>query len=188
MKMINLFPTTIYENHYEGDLSPYIDKCIELRDKIKCGGDSWIRRPYNTHDTYNLFKDKFFKKLTDFFGKNVKVFNKKIGIKKVSMKTGYAWFNLYNEGDSQEFHDHNFNIISGIFYLKSNKDDARTVFRSPINELPSDKHDVNNFYTWKSYKVLPVQGKLLLFRSNLEHCVEKQPFNSNRITIALNYK
>ena len=186
--MINLFPTTIYENHYEGDLSPYIDKCMELKDKIKCGGDNWINRPYNTNETYNIFKDKFFKNLIDFFNENVRVFNKQMGVKKVSIKKGCGWFNLYNKGDSQEFHDHNFNVISGIFYLKSNKNDALTVFKSPIGELPSDKYDENNFYTWKNYRVPPVQGKLLLFRSNIQHCVEKQMFNSNRITIALNYK
>ena len=95
---------------------------------------------------------------------------------------------MSNKGDSQEFHDHNFNIISGIFYLKSSKNDAPTVFRSPINELPSDRHNENNFYNWRHYRIQPVQGKLLLFRSNIEHCVERQLIDSNRITIAVNYK
>ena len=188
MKIYNLFPTTIYENYYEGDLTPYIDKCMKLKDKIKCGGDGWLNRPYNTHNTYNLYKDKFFKKLIDFFNKNVETFSKEIGAKEVSIKTGCGWFNVSNKGDSQEFHDHNFNIISGIFYLKSSENDASTVFKSPIGELPSDKHNENNFYNRRSYRIQPVQGKLLLFRSNIEHCVERQMIDSNRITIAVNYK
>jgi hypothetical protein len=92
--MVNLFPTTIYENHYEGDLTPYIDKCMKLKDKIKCGGNNWINKPYNTYNTYDLFKDKFFKKLINFFNENVETFSKEIGAKKVSIKTGGGWFNL----------------------------------------------------------------------------------------------
>ena len=46
----------------------------------------------------------------------------------------------------------------------------------------------NNFYNWRHYRIQPVQGKLLLFGSNIEHCVERQLIDSNRITIAVNYK
>jgi len=187
MKIINLFPTPIYETDYKGDLSPYIDKCMKLKDKIKCGGDGWLEKPYNTHQTHNLFKDKDFKNLISFFNKHAKIFIKEIGIKEVSIKKGNAWFNVYNKGDSQEFHNHNFDTISGIFYLKSSDKDANTIFKSPLTQLPSDKFNENNFYTWKSYKSYPIQGKLILFRSNVEHGVEKQKVNSNRITIGINY-
>ena len=59
MTIINLFPTTIYETYYKDDLTPYINKCIELKDKIECGGNKWREKPYNTSGTYDLFKDKF---------------------------------------------------------------------------------------------------------------------------------
>ena len=187
MTIINLFSTTIYETYFTENLSNYIDRCMELKDKIKIGGDNWVIKPYNTHKKYNLFKDKYFRKLNNFFTEHVEQYCKELGIKKV--KTDDCWFNIYNKGDSQEYHDHNFSVISGIFYLKSNKNDAHTVFKSPINALPSDaKFDKDNVYTWNTYKSYPIQGKLLLFRSNLLHCVEQQKTNSNRITIALNYK
>ena len=189
MTIINLFPTTIYETYYKDDLTPYINKCIELKDKIECGGNKWRKKPYKTSGTYDLFKDKFFKKIKDFFNEHVLIFTKTIGIKKVDINNGRAWFNVYNKNDSQEYHNHNFEVISGIFYLKSNKKDSNTMFRSPIDSLPSDpKFDENNIYTWKIYKSNPIQGKLLLFRSNLVHCVERQMVDSNRITIAVNYR
>ena len=189
MTMINLFPTTIYETYYEGDLTPYINKCIELKDKVKSGGNNWINRPYNTSETYDLFKDKFFKKLKDFFNKHVVIFTKTIGMKNFNTKKARAWFNIYNKNDSQEFHNHNFETISGIFYLKSSEGDANTYFKSPVTRLPTDpEFDKNNPYTWKVYKSYPIQGKLLLFRSDLDHCVERQVMDSNRITIAVNYK
>ena len=189
MKIINLFPTAIYETYYKGDLTPYVDRCIELKDKIKRGGGNWVNGPYNTCGSYDLSKDKFFKKLIDFFNKHVMIYTKTIGLKKVDVKQADAWFNVYNKNDSQEYHNHNFNVVSGIFYLKSDKKDSNTVFKSPINDLPSDaKFDDNNIYTWKVYKSYPIQGKLLFFRSDLDHCVERQMVDSNRITIAVNYK
>ncbi len=189
MKIINLFPTAIYETYYKGDLTPYVDRCIELKDKIKRGGGNWVNGPYNTCGSYDLSKDKFFKKLIDFFNKHVMIYTKTIGLKKVDVKQADAWFNVYNKNDSQEYHNHNFNVVSGIFYLKSDKKDSNTVFKSPINDLPSDaKFDDNNIYTWKTYKSYPIQGKLLFFRSDLDHCVERQMVDSNRITIAVNYK
>ena len=189
MKIINLFPTAIYETYYKGDLTPYVDRCIELKDKIKRGGGNWVNGPYNTCGSYDLSKDKFFKKLIDFFNKHVMIYTKTIGLKKVDVKQADAWFNVYNKNDSQEYHNHNFNVVSGIFYLKSDKKDSNTVFKSPINDLPSDaEFDDNNIYTWKVYKSYPIQGKLLFFRSNLDHCVERQMVDSNRITIAVNYK
>ena len=189
MTIINLFPTAIYETYYKGDLTPYVDRCIELKDKIKKGGGNWVNGPYNTCGSYDLFKDKHFKKLKNFFNEHVIRFTRAIGIESVNTKQGYAWFNLFNKNDSQEYHNHNFNVVSGIFYLKSNEGDANTCFKSPINDLPSDaKFDETNAYTWKIYKSYPIQGKLLFFRSDLDHCVERQMVDSNRITIAVNYK
>ena len=189
MKIINLFPTAIYETYYKGDLTPYVDRCIELKNKVKRGGGNWVNGPYNTCGSYDLSKDKFFKKLIDFFNKHVMIYTKAIGLKKVDVKQADAWFNVYNKNDSQEYHNHNFNVVSGIFYLKSDKKDSNTVFKSPINDLPSDaEFDDNNIYTWKIYKSYPIQGKLLFFRSDLDHCVERQMVDSNRITIAVNYK
>ena len=189
MTVINLFPTTIYQTYYKGDLTPYVNRCIELKDKVKRGGGNWINGPYNTYDTYDLFKDNYFKKLKNFFNEHVMIYTKTIGLKKVDVKKACAWFNVYNKSDSQEYHNHNFNIVSGIFYLKSNDQDSNTIFKSPISDLPSDaEFDENNIYTWKIYKSYPIQGKLLLFRSDLNHCVEQQMVDSNRITISVNYK
>ena len=42
MTVVNLFPTTIYETYYKEDLTPDIDKCVELKDNVKSGGGIWI--------------------------------------------------------------------------------------------------------------------------------------------------
>ena len=184
--IINLFPTALYTSKYKGDLKTYIKKCLKLSKKISKGGGNWLQQPYNTCNKHDFFNDKTFKPLTDFFDEQASIFLKNLNMKKCLKKQ--SWFNLYNVGDSQEFHNHNWKSISGIFYLKAGPKDAKTIFKSPIKDYPADwDFDRDNFYTWKSYVIKPEQGTLLLFRSDLEHCVEKQINNSKRITIALNY-
>ena len=184
--IINLFPTALYKSKFEGDLKIYTEQCLKLSKKINKGGDHWLHQPYNTCGKHNFFNDKTFKPLTDFFDKQAAIFLKSLNMKRCLKKQ--SWFNLYNVGDSQEFHSHHWDSISGIFYLKTNSQDAKTIFRSPIKDYPADgDFDKDNPYTWKLYMVKPEQGTLLLFKSDLEHCVEKQINNSQRVTIALNY-
>tara|TARA_R110002126_G_scaffold112173_3_gene250301 strand:+ start:31 stop:591 length:561 start_codon:yes stop_codon:yes gene_type:complete len=182
----NLFPTALYTTRFEGNLKPYIQHCLELSETFKKGGNDWVHQPYNTHNKHNIFQDKRFKPLTTFFDEHAKIFAKNLNMN--SFLKREAWFNLYKMGDSQEYHNHHWKSISGIFYLKSTLDDARTIFKSPIKDYPKDGDlEENNPYTWKTYSFKPGQGVLLLFKSDLEHCVEKQKKKSKRITIALNY-
>ena len=184
--IINLFPTPLYTTKFDGDLKIYSDRCLKLSQKIKKGGGHWINQPYNTCEKYNFFEDKTFKPLTDFFDKHVDIFLKSLNMKKCLNKN--AWFNLYSAGDSQEFHAHHWDSVSGIFYLKTTPKDAKTIFKSPLRPYPTDGDFAqDNPYTWKIYTVEPKQGTLLLFKSDLEHCVEKQMTNSQRLTMALNY-
>ena len=182
----NLFPTALYTIKFEGDLKPYTQRCLKLSKTVDNGGDHWVHQPYNTYNKHNIFEDKKFKPLTEFFDKHAKIFAKHLNIKGNLKKE--AWFNLYKKGDSQEYHNHHWKSISGIFYLKSNLGDAKTIFKSPVRDYPTDgEFNKNNPYTWKTYSFKPGQGVLLLFKSDLEHCVERQEKNSCRITIGLNY-
>ena len=182
----NLFPTPIYEARYDENLEPYIQKCLELKDTVECGGEDWIGKPYNTLGTYNLFEDKDFRPLCKWINTHTLKFAGELNLKPF-VRRG-AWFNIYNKGDYQEFHDHNFDSVSGIFYLQAKEDDAKSIFVSPLRDLPYEgEFDPKNKYTWKQYHISPKQGKLILFKSDLLHGVEGQKENTNRITISFNY-
>ena len=182
----NIFPSTVYSQKYGESLIEECKKSLLLKSKIKCGGDTWIHKPLNSNGTLNIFLDKDFDKLSKFFDLHVENYTKQLGMNRVRREQ--AWLNFYKKGDSQEFHDHNFSAISGVFYLKGNKKDAATIIKSPLQDNPNDSpFDFNNPYTWKNYRVNFEEGKLLLFKSSLQHCVEKQKEDSERITISFNY-
>ena len=191
MKIHNLFCTPISQSFYpehsniKDDL---INHCFDIKSKIDSGGNDWISKSvYTTCNTYNIYKDKKFKLLNDWIYGQVTEFKNTIGFdKKLTEDT--AWLNIYNKNNFQEYHNHNFHCISAIYYLKASKDDGRTFFKSPLPENPNTpKVDVDNPYTWSSFFTIPEEGKLVIFNSSIEHCVEAQNNNNVRITLAYNY-
>ena len=86
------------------------------------------------------------------------------------MKYDYEiWWNYYSEGKFQEFHSHNVNVLSGIFYLTDSE--AATCFCERGNR----------------YSVYPKKGKIVLFPSWLGHYVQPAKPMEERGTIAFNF-
>lgn len=166
-----------------------VNHCFSIKLNTKTGGKNWISKNlYNTCDIYDIFEDNTFQQLNNWVTEKANEFKKHLGQSK-NIKQSKAWFNIYNKNSFQEFHNHNFNYISCIYYLKANKEDAKTIFKSPLIENIYDPElDSKNPYTWKTFKIDPLEGRLVLFKSSLEHCVESQNIENPRITLAYNYK
>ena len=188
--MLNLFPTPIkiVENS-SFDCSNLVSYCKKLSKNVERGGENWITKSvFNTFNTYNICNDSKFTVLNNWINKEVDTFVKEIGFSGVNdSKTG-GWFNLYNKNDYQEWHNHNFHLVSAIYYLKANKNSAKTYFKNPLLENPNKPvFDSNNLYTWQNYFIEPKDNTLVLFRSDLNHCVESHENNSTRITLSYNF-
>ena len=188
--MINLFstPLKIVKNK-SFESNDLVDYCHKLSKKVDRGGEHWINKDiYNTSTTYNICKDEKFKELNDWIHKKVNVFVKEIGFSEVDKSKTMGWFNIYNKKDFQEWHNHNFRLVSAIYYLKVDNTSAKTWFKNPLPENPNTpEFDSNNPYTWSTYFVEPENNSLVIFKSNLDHCVETQQSDSTRITLAYNF-
>jgi hypothetical protein len=57
---------------------------------------------------------------------------------------------------------------------------------SNLNIVPDDKKRMIELSGY-SIKFQPISGMLLIFRSHLEHCVEQQKSNTERISLAYNF-
>jgi len=105
---------------------------------------------------------------------------------KVNLKyEGNAFFNIYKKHDYQETHDHAGSIISCIYFLKSNEKSSRVFFKSRMYD--NIEHDSSNPPTgnvW--FESQP--GKLLIFRSYVQHFVEQHLDEEERISLAYNFK
>ena len=168
--------------------------CLKIRDSVdEVGQDNWISNTYNS--PIDIYSDKKFFELNVWVEEQVKLYIKKLKMFTFNDKTEKlielnnnkgGWFNIYEKNSFQEYHSHN-SLISCIYYLKSNTNDAKTWFESPVNdqlfiEYPKDNNSPNGtvFHS-------PKAGKLLIFRGYVRHCVEQKQTDDLRITLAYNF-
>jgi uncharacterized protein (TIGR02466 family) len=138
--------------------------------------------------------DKNLKNIFVEINKGVDLLIKKLNIKENLYLKNY-WFNVNNFGSSNSVHHHlhvkSLNIISGVFYVNCPKDSGEIIFLNP-NKMTStifddsvvSKYDNFNSSQW-NFK--PKNGLFILFPSYLEHFVQPNLSNEDRISIAFNY-
>ena len=99
------------------------------------------------------------------------------------------WFNISEPGDYQEFHQHPNNHCSAVYYVKTQENCGNIVFKNPesIGDMYQIPNEVDTRLSFKTAKYEPKDSRLLIFKSNLMHMVEKNKSNSDRISIALNF-
>lgn len=165
-----------------------VKHCLQLQKKIQSGGSNWISsQTYNTSNTYNILKDKNFKNLNDWITEQVQTYAKSLKYKD-SFLCADGWFNIYNEHDYQEYHTHPDYTLSAIYFLKSLKNGSKTFFdTNPISDSNRPTTDINFGMTNRIIHHDPIPGKLLIFRSNVLHCVERNKYKDSRISLAYNF-
>jgi uncharacterized protein (TIGR02466 family) len=162
--------------------------CKKIKKEKTSGGKNWVSvDTYNTQGTCNLINIKEFKKLNDWIFEQVKNYSNRLGYKN-NFICDDAWFNIYNKNDFQEYHIHPKHSLSAIYFLTSPKEGAaRTFFESPISEEFQDPLSDDPLVS-KRVNYYPKAGRLIIFRSNVRHCVERHKSNKLRISLAYNFK
>jgi|TARA_E500000318_G_scaffold57540_1_gene53381 uncharacterized protein (TIGR02466 family) len=166
-------------------------KCLQLKKKIKKGGDNWVsNRTYNTLSTYSIVDQKDFLPIQNFITDAVISYSNKtkIDITHLNPRPHEGWFNVYNKYDYQEYHIHGSSTLSTIYFLNADRGHAKVAFKSPVNEMSRIKYKEHEDLTYKQMFVEPVPGMCIIFDSSLEHAVEQHLLDTPRITLAYNYK
>jgi len=166
-----------------------VKECLFLSSKIKKGGKNWIsNNTYNTLDTYNILKNKKFNNLNKWVFNKVLEYSNHLKYQN-NYKCNEGWFNIYKKYDYQEFHDHGKNTLSAVYFLKSNSEKYSKIwFKFNVNENLMDPTTDSSFIlTSPSAWYKPIPGRLLIFKSTLKHCVERQEDNDLRISLAYNF-
>tara|TARA_R100001509_G_scaffold22053_1_gene11542 strand:+ start:110 stop:706 length:597 start_codon:yes stop_codon:yes gene_type:complete len=189
------FPTLIgyYDNPHHSALEKDVsDRCFELEKTIKKGGvNIWLSDTvYNTDGTYETWEDKHFKGINDFVLEKVTEYANEIGLKDdcLNYRPYDSWFTIYRKGDYQEYHTHGSSVISAIYFVKANDKSAKVYFKSPIADHIVPEYKERSADTWERIFYDPKPGRLVVFRSYLEHCVEMQKDKESRISLAYNFK
>jgi len=186
----HLFPTiishSIYPDHKNIE-KKLIKYCCNFPKKFN-NKKSFLNngKLFTTFQNHNLLEDINFKNLNDWVKEQVKLYVEKTTMNYNIKFEGEAFFNIYNKNDYQESHNHFGYIISCIYFLKANKKASKVYFKPNI--LDNIKYDnfLNSPHSPVFYEAQP--GKLLIFRSYLDHFVEQHLDSEKRISIAYNFK
>ena len=165
-------------------------KCLELRKKIKSGGQNWVSNDtYNTIDTYHLGKDPDFSTINEFVTNQVVHYCKAQNIDLNCLNTypADAWFSIYKKNNYQDWHVHNPAMISVAYYLRCDDSSAKIYFKHPVVETVTPKILSYNNLNFERIEFQPKPGLILIFRSYLHHCVGQQKNNDIRICLSYNY-
>lgn len=167
----------------------FYNKIKELKKQKGENLEPWLCNTFTSRYYYDLDSDEQFRGVLTDVKKSVLRFAEYYGTKNVSPILLNSWINLAQPGNYQEYHIHTNSHISVVYFIKIPKDSGSLVFRShsadkDMLELPTTELTPPSFKTWR---VEPVENKLVMFKSNLSHMVERNKSNEDRVTIAMNF-
>ena len=188
---INLFPSVIHQfdvNGFNEIQDELIDCVYKMREKDPVGHTISNRRGWQSSCFSIDNEDDVLKKfltncLAEFppIKKSVKLF--------VS-----AWININPPEAFNMKHNHPTSDLSGVLWIKSQKDCGNIIFDSPrsfathqeIECYNEDFKENNNYF--HSFSFNPVAGRLIVFPSHLEHHVDFNKSQEDRISVSFNIR
>ena len=167
-KIITYFPTSffIFEDLLSKEENKILlNKSNEIKNNSKKGGTNFLSQLYNTHGSFDLLNDSYFKKLINLVEDKTNEFAKEM-FSNSKYNVLSSWLNFYHKNDFQEYHQHSDSIFSAVYIIKAEKNDCYLTFENVKFDVP--------------------ERSLIIFRSFLKHCVSQKTKESIRISAAFN--
>lgn len=185
------FPVAIYteDNLISEDQNDLLKQhCLSIKENTPSGGSEWMGGTYNTHGTHDLSKDKIFQPVLDLVSYHVHQFAQMHNCT-AKYENNYSWMNISNGPAWQEFHSHNGNVFSAVYYVSAPEGSGRIVFEDPKEPdmCPLKTKDNRNQLSYSRVGYQPKERTLVIFRSYLRHLVEPGTNVDPRISIAMNF-
>jgi len=183
-----LFPTQVYVDKLGLTRDNMISRAYEIRELFPKKND-WYCGTYNSLDSYDLSQDSVFGELINRCQDAVDSFARTYNaIGKAEYLDG--WVNIASPGDFQEFHKHSDSHFSLVYYLKTPKGSGRFVLKP--HEVDFDMFPLKvseyNAVNMQSAMYEVEEDMVLIFRSHLQHMVESNKSNEDRISVAMNFR
>ena len=188
MNIHRMFPTLVGVSMNPNHDDSLVSRCLDIQSSIQSGGKDWVSKDtYNTIGSHDILKDENFASINKFVRLSVKEFCKEIKVDMKMIVPTSSWMNIYRKGDYQEYHNHNPDFLSAIYYLKTPKDSSRLFIKSPLNDMIAPDYTELTMDNKSRQVIQPEDGMLIIFRSHIEHCVEKHMDDEPRISLAYNF-
>ena len=188
---VNIFPVPIHQfdvNGYSEIQDELIDYVYKMREKDPVGHTisnrgGWQSSCFSLENEDDILQNFLTNCLSEFppIEKSIKLF--------VS-----AWININPPEAFNLKHNHPTSDLSGVLWLKCQKDCGNIVFESPrsfathreIDSYTEDFKKDNNYF--HSFYFNPVAGRLIVFPSHLEHHVDFNQSQEDRISVSFNIR
>lgn len=99
-----------------------------------------------------------------------------------------VWININGKYDYNRPHIHSSSVISGCFYIKAPKDCGNLVLQNPNSRIACFEENFNriNPLIYSHYDIVPEENMIYMFPSWIEHYVEPNRSDEDRISMAFN--
>ena len=182
------FPTIIYAKDVQLDNRLFEREVVEWSKK-----DKGIRRTnmIGWHSTTDMHKIPVFKTLVDeLFKMQMEIYKEELLSREPII--GNMWANINPPGGYNRPHIHPNSHFSGVYYIKAPQNSGEIVFNDPRSAahmiMPERVKDIKPpSHLWREVRVIPLEGRMLMFPSWLWHCVEPNESNDIRISVSFNF-
>ena len=178
----SLFPQPVYFSKLERVLTKEELKILNGHKKKtkKNAGNSRTKDSYVLeHKALKNLKKDLQKTVMDYFDKIICTNN-------ITPYIAQSWLNYTESNGFHHRHSHPNSLVSGVFYISADKEvDAIKFYKTDSSQLRLNTTKYNIFNS--SSCTFPIEtGNLLLFRSSLEHGVNKKKGNNIRSSLSFN--
>jgi uncharacterized protein (TIGR02466 family) len=100
------------------------------------------------------------------------------------------WINENKYKDFNRPHVHTDSNLSGVYFVKTHNECGNLVFdRNDISmEFTNNELHYKDTDSWSSYSIVPKDGLLIIFASNMKHFVEPNLTQQSRVSVAFNIR
>ena len=192
VEIVDLFKSPVYFTSLNLDNEKISKYCYQIKKKDNTGRVVSNRGGYQSNDLEgshpplnNLFLE---------IEKHLNLFKIKLDVKDdYNIKISNIWINISKSSNDNLAHNHPDSFLSGVYYVKTNDKSGNIWFSNPHKNVCYDwrpflfnnnaqEHTIaNTLWTMKS-----TVGKLILFPGWLEHSVDCNKSNQDRISISFN--
>jgi hypothetical protein len=189
MNIINLFPIAVLSSPIIMDQS-IVNKIIDLCSSDK-NSSEWRKNVYSNYiyrDTFifnSLFNET---NIPEQIQKCIDEYTLNILGEKATLKVTQSWINVNPPKTNHHPHTHPNSILSGVLYIQTNDKCGNINIHRPhlYNRIIRNKIENYNEYNFERVWFTPNPCELLIFPSFLQHNVEENMSDIDRISISFN--
>ena len=191
----SLFPCIVAEHKLNFDTGTIKEECYK-RKKSDTGKTNHNKHPTSNNGGWQ--SNSFYKDTDSFFGPLLHAIEEQClnyTYEIVSIQNCFlnnAWININSKGNSNFPHDHPGSIVSGVYYVTLPENSGKLVFENPSRKSLASYWNVTggpnewNRANSEVWSLDSSENTLLIFPSWLDHYVETNKSDEDRISISFN--